>query len=117
MALALTVTNSLAQTKAPTIPQQYRGEWVSALEDCGTGVDDTRLFIGSRTLSFYESGGTVRALVSRGSFEITLILAMSEEDQTWISPKQFKLSADGRTLTDTTTQGYGNLVRYRCPKR
>jgi hypothetical protein len=114
-ALVLAATNAFAQARAPTIPQRYRGEWVSALKDCGTWLDDTRMVIGVRTIRFYESEGTVRALVPRGNFEITMILAMSaEEDQTWVSPIQLNLSVDGRTLTDTTP-GYDRVVRYRCP--
>jgi hypothetical protein len=105
-----------AIAKGPAIPDQFRGEWRGDLKSCAYGQhDELRLAITDKFVSFYESSGVVRAAVSRGR-EITMILEVSaEENLHWVAPIQFKLSHDGKRLTDTTTQLGPKTVRYRCP--
>lgn len=96
------------------VPERFRGEWNMELSACGTGMNDSRLVLGSNEIRFYETGGPVRRVEQPSPGELVVIAAVSgegegPEEQT----QRFRLSADGGTLT---TVGEGApLVRKRCP--
>jgi hypothetical protein len=46
--------------------------------------------------------------------EIALIVELSGEGETWLATAKFKLSPDGRMLTDHTSIPGKEIVRYRC---
>lgn len=107
-----------AAAQAPTtVPKPFRGEWNATLEDCGTGMNDSRLIIGARDVRYYESGGRVLAAVTRGRFELALVLELSGEGETWMTTAQYALSPDGKKLTDMDQSAEQPMVRYRCPAK
>jgi hypothetical protein len=97
------------------VPDRFVGEWNASLSDCGTDRNDSRLVIGKDHITFWESDGPVKAVVSEGRYEIALILHLSGEGETWIATEHFKLSQDGKELTSVKLPGAG-FVRRRCPK-
>lgn len=92
-----------------TIPVRFHGTWAADSEACADGGDTTHLVIRASTVEFYESIGQVTA-VEAGDGEINAALELTGEGQTWEDRYGFRISEDGRTLTDT---GSG-LVRVRC---
>lgn len=97
------------------MPDRFVGEWNASLSDCGTANNDSRLLIRKDHITFWESDGPVKAVVSEGRYEIALILHLSGEGETWIATEHFKLSQDGEELTSVNPPGDG-FVRRRCPK-
>lgn len=92
---------------------RFQGQWGSDQKHCGTD-DDSRLTIGAGQIRFYESGGSIKAVVMQGQSDLAVIIALSGEGETWLDYRHFRLSADGKTLTDVTVEP--ELVRHRCPK-
>jgi hypothetical protein len=111
--LPATVT---AADVVPAVPDQFVGEWNARLADCGTGENDSALRIRKKQIEYYESDGPIKAVVSRGRYEIALILELSGEGQTWITTEHFKLSPGGEKLTSVNQPGDG-FVRYRCASK
>jgi len=97
------------------VPVRFRGEWNANLEDCGTGLNDSRLRITADRIQFYESGGPIKAVSGRGEFEISIIAELAGEGAAWDAVHRFRLSSDHKTLIDVT--GGDEFVRYRCPGR
>lgn len=93
------------------IPPRFRGEWNRVPADCGTGLNDSRLMLSSDRVAFYESGGPVASVTHHGDDEIGVAVELAGEGQCWTAHYRFRLSDDGRTLTDI---GSGGLVRHRC---
>ena len=94
-------------------PARFAGEWVADLKRCGTDRDDSRLRLDAYRIRFHESGGPIKAVVTRGELELALIAELSGEGETWLACHRFRLSADHKQLTDAT--GEAELVRHRCP--
>lgn len=93
---------------ANTIPTAFHGEWNRLAADCGTGRNDSQLWIGGKQLRFYESSGVVLS-VREDSRTIAVRARYSGEGQTWEAERRFTLSADGNTLSAD------GLDRTRCP--
>jgi hypothetical protein len=102
-----------ASKNASVIPQQFRGEWHADPSSCGNGEDESFLFIGPRSVTYYESSGPVRAAVVRKR-DLALILELSGEGDTWLDTAQFELSPDGKTLTSRVASG-DEYIRHLCP--
>ena len=97
-----------------TVPARFVGEWVADLKRCGADRDDSRLRLDADRIRFHESGGPIRAVVTRGELELALIAERSGEGETWLACHRFRLSADRERLIDAT--GEAEFARYRCPK-
>ena len=93
------------------IPARFRGEWNADLAACGTGRSDSQLTLGVRDVQFYESGGAVKSVALPTPDRLQVTLALTGEGESWTATRDFRLSADGATLTDAE----GGLVRRRCP--
>jgi hypothetical protein len=105
------------QNPSQAVPTQFLGDWNSKMEDCDTGLNDSALSIDPRWIRFYESGGPIIAVVTKGKTTLTLIARLtSAEDETtvWDSPMQFELSPNGAVLKDTTGPD-SSMTRYKCP--
>jgi hypothetical protein len=113
--LLLVSSHAPAADLISAVPDRFVGEWNASLSDCGTANNDSRLLIGKDHITFWESDGPVKAVVSEGRYEIALILHLSGEGETWIATEHFKLSQDGEELTSVNLPGDG-FVRRRCPK-
>lgn len=96
-----------------SIPPQFQGEWNIDISDCGTDLNDSRLRIERKQIRHYESRDLVQAVVTDGRREIALITHSRGEGAARLSTLQYRLSADGRRLTDIRNEQ--ELVRYRCP--
>lgn len=91
------------------IPVNFRGEWNTALRDCGTGRNDSRLIVEPRAVRFYESRGEVTAVRREGPRAITVEARYRGEGETWNRATRMSLSRDGEALT------IDGLTRQRCP--
>ncbi|HEX6859696.1 MAG TPA: hypothetical protein VF138_05785 [Caulobacteraceae bacterium] len=87
----------------------FRGEWNSKLEDCGTGNNDSRLVIGADTIAFHESSGPIKSVGIDGR-TATFTSELSGEGETFDFSRTFRLSEDGKALTDLAS----GLTRQRC---
>jgi hypothetical protein len=116
LSLALLLASSAGAATAaeqhPSVPARFQGEWTSNLKDCGTNVNDSQLTISAERIRFHENGGSIKAVVTQGEFDLALITELSGEGETWLA--HFRLSDDQKSLTDVTDGS--KLVRYRCPK-
>ena len=102
-----------ASEGAVVIPAQFRGEWHATLSRCGNSEDESFLFIGPHSVTYFESAGPAKAAVVRKR-ELALILELSGEGETWLHTEQFELSRDSNTLTSKAFPGE-SYVRHRCP--
>jgi hypothetical protein len=111
----LTTGTATAAAQQQTIPAQFQGKWDLDLESCNSPVrPEGRLDISADRVRFYESGGSVRSVVTHSNSDIELSIELSGEGETWISDTYFRLSDDQKSLTDITN-GEPGFVRYRCP--
>jgi hypothetical protein len=101
-------TPARSSSATPVIPEAFRGEWNRLVADCGTGRNDSQLWIGERQLRFYESSGAVLSVRDQGR-TITVRARYTGEGETWEAERRFTLSADGGTLS---AEG---MERTRCP--
>ena len=113
--LVVAFGSASAAEQQKNVPVRFQGEWNSDLKSCGTGLNDSRLRIGSGRIAFYESGGPIRAVVTQGEFDLAVIAELSGEGQAWLAYRHFRLSADHAYLIDVTNND-SSLVRYRCPE-
>jgi len=104
----------LAAPSTTSVPRAFQGEWNMRAADCGTSLNDSVLRLHAGKVGYFESTGPVRAVVARGR-ELALIAELSGEGETRLHVAQFRLSRDGRTLTDVGSAP--PLVRHRCPAR
>ena len=65
--------------------------------------------IAADTIRFYESSGPVQS-ASVDDNELTVVVRLTGEGETRDATYRFRLSADGRTLTDADS----GLARQRC---
>jgi len=110
---ALISVGAAAQTQQK-IPREFQGEWNMRSADCGTALNDSVLKLSSTKVRYYEMSGPIRGVLKRGR-EIALLAEVSGEGETNLHVAHFRLSRDGRTLTDVLSTPA--LVRYRCPVR
>lgn len=92
------------------IPRRFQGEWQGDPGACGTAAE-ARLLIGPDSLRFHESVGSLQALNAEGG-RLDVALQLRGEGRTWEATYRFRLSEDGRRLTDLSS-GNG-MVRLRC---
>ena len=95
------------------IPTQFRGEWNAERNQCGQPGSESMLWIQAKDLSFYESGGPARAIVTQGASDLAVIVESSGEGESWLAYHYFRLSDDRQSLTSVSDEF--EFVRYRCP--
>lgn len=93
------------------IPARFRGEWQRDTGNCGN-ADEGRLLIGPESVRFHESDGALQALHADDE-QLDVALQLRGEGHSWEATYRFRLSEDGRRLTDLSS-GNG-MVRLRCP--
>ena len=94
-----------------TTPEQFQGRWAGRAADCGRPAESS-LAITADSVNFYASRGRVLAVDVMKDREIEVLLESAGEGQVWRQTRRFKLSEDGQSLTDLTTEG--RVVRGRC---
>lgn len=98
------------------VPAAFIGEWNSDPKDCGKGHGEGTLTIEAHRIFFYESGGPVEAVTLKEPRLIQIAAKLTGEGETWTDVTSFRLSADGKTLTDASVPGEERpFVRVRCP--
>lgn len=103
----------MAQGQA-TIPDGFRGTWAGSHDKCGV-PSEGRLTVYADRIGFYESRGRVLAVKVISEREVEVSLELSGEGQVWRRTVRYRLSEDGRSMTDVTEPKY-QTVRVRCEK-
>jgi len=99
------------------VPAGFIGEWNSDPKDCGKGHGEGSLTIEAHRIFFYESGGPIDAVTQKAPNLIQIAAKLTGEGETWTDVTTFRLSADGKTLTDASVPGEASpMTRTRCPK-
>ena len=106
--LALVPFISVAQEAQ--IPKQFHGDWGSPGR-CGTHHDGVLTIAGDK-VNFYESRGRVISVKVLSATEIEVELESTGEGETNRETRLFKLSADGKSITNV--MHHGTLTRVRC---
>jgi len=107
-----------AATAAETrdaIPEQFHGVWAGSESDCVLGFPDSILTIGARQMDFYASRSRVLSIAVDGEMELAVLLEASGEGESWLATRQFRLSPDGKELTDMTGGRIG-MKRILCSR-
>ena len=99
-----------------SVPAAFIGEWNTDPKDCGKGHGEGTLTIEARRIFFYESGGPIEAVTVKAPGLIQIAARLTGEGETWTDVTTFRLSADGKTLTDASVPGEESpMSRTRCP--
>ena len=94
---------------AAAIPAAFLGEWNVSLEDCGTGLDLSRMRVEPQRVLFHESEAEARRVTVDGPRSITIEGPFQGEGESWEGRLRMDISASGEALT------IGDLTRQRCP--
>lgn len=94
-----------------TVPAPFQGRWASDATACRKPADESQLELQANRVAFFEGSGPIKSVVVDGDV-ITLVAELSAEGEIDETTYAFRLSDDGRTLTDIST-GPG-MVRHRC---
>lgn len=94
-----------------TVPAAFRGRWAADATACGKPADESQLDLQANRAAFFEGSGPIKSVVVDGDV-VTLVAELSAEGEIDETTYAFRLSDNGRTLTDIST-GPG-MVRHRC---
>jgi hypothetical protein len=92
-----------------TVPVKFQGRYAADASACKEGSHESRLTIEASRIAFHESSGAITT-VSSGPTEISITARLIGEGETRAANYSFRLSDDGRTLTDISNGG----IRQRC---
>jgi hypothetical protein len=112
--LLLVGAASAAETRG-TIPEQFHGVWAGSESDCALGFPESILTIGAKQVDFYASRSRVLSIAVDGEMELAVLLEASGEGESWLATWQFRLSPDGKELTDMTGGRIG-MKRILCSR-
>ena len=93
------------------MPAQFRGQWSV---DCADEESTSALEIGQDTITYYESSGSIKAIVQRGDLEVATISEVSGEGEAWLSLAKFRLANGNKTLLDVTNESEAAFSRDKC---
>lgn len=91
------------------VPSRFQGSYAADQAACDAPGNPTQLTIDEDSISFHESTGPVTEVSSSPS-EVTITAELTGEGETREATYRFRLSDDGRTLTDQD----GGMERVRC---
>lgn len=103
--------NDVPAADATTVPARFVGEWAIDAAACTSPGHESQLGIAADRIAFHESSGTIQSVAGDDS-NLTLVARLTGEGETREATYRFRLSADGRTLTDIGS-GTG-MTRQRC---
>jgi hypothetical protein len=103
--------NDVPAADATTVPARFVGEWAIDAAACTSPGHESQLGITTDRIAFHESSGTIQSVAGDDS-NLTLVARLTGEGETREATYRFRLSADGRTLTDIGS-GTG-MARQRC---
>jgi hypothetical protein len=93
------------------VPARFQGEWATDAAACASPGHESHLRIDADRIAFHESSGPILSFAGDDS-DFTIVAQLTGEGETRKATYRFRLSADGNTLTDTSS-GTG-MVRQRC---
>ncbi|MCA1748673.1 MAG: hypothetical protein ABR601_00420 [Parasphingopyxis sp.] len=96
------------------MPEEFRGRWDFAIEDCDDPASEMRLEIGADEVQFYESSADLTAIERTGETSLTVDHHFTGEGEEWNETLGYELSEDGERLTVSTPEG-SLSIRMRCP--
>lgn len=96
------------------MPEDFRGRWDFAVEDCDDPASEMQLEIGAEEVSYYESSAEVTAIERTGPHTLAVEHRFTGEGEQWDETLGYELSEDGERLTVTTPEG-DLSIRMRCP--
>ena len=97
-----------------SIPEKFRGNWASHVENCGKSHVQN-LHIGPTSLEFSESSGIPISIVLRDQKELALIVDFTGKGDEWIGFVHFEISENGDLLADIKNSYAGNgFARVKC---
>lgn len=94
-----------------TVPVRFRGEWAADSAACTSPGHESQLRMDGDRIAFHESSGEILSVAGGGS-GLSIVARLTGEGETREAAYRFRLSEDGKTLTDTSS-GMG-MVRRRC---
>ncbi len=99
------------------IPMIFQGQWASDINNCN--IDHIyNLTINSRSVGYWESGGSAISVVTRNEDELAVIVDFAGEGDEWIGFVHFHISSDGSNLKDISDPySKTQLVRHKCPAK
>jgi hypothetical protein len=98
-------------TDRSKVPARFVGEWAIDAAACTSPGHESQLGIATDRIAFHESSGTIQSVAGDDS-NLTVVARLTGEGETREATYRFRLSADGRTLTDIGS-GTG-MARQRC---
>ncbi len=96
-----------------TLPAGFAGRWAADAAACTVKGHESRLIVSPTDLTFHESIGVVRGVVSDGDRIVDLTADFEGEGETWSREMRLSLSADDQTLTIQYPDGDASS-RRRC---
>jgi len=99
------------------IPREFQGRWMSSPEQCRDGHEGWE-YISNLKVQNSDGEGNVVSVRRRSALEIEVDLtwrrssASAKATEDWRQVHLYSVSADGRTLTDTTAGK--TVIRARC---
>ena len=107
----------MAQLGAPKpVPAKFQGVWDYIDGTCAR-ESDLRIEIGTGSMLFYESRGTINGFEQPDPDTLVLNLAMEGEGERWEERTRVTLVEGGRFLETSDVSGYGSgqaIRRKRC---
>jgi hypothetical protein len=94
-----TPTETAATGPVSAIPAAWRGTWAGS-DGCGRAAT-MRLRVGADRLTFFESEGRATKIERRSPRELSMLLEMTGEGESWTRRATLTLSPDGERLTRT----------------
>lgn len=95
-------------------PAAFQGWWVGQEAACSAWADDSQVVVGAHHIRFYAGEGPITGVERRGRREIVIhaLMQSGEDDPKEAMSFRFRLSPDGRRLTEV---GEDNTFdRKRC---
>lgn len=96
------------------MPEEFRGRWDFAAEDCDDPASEMQLEIGADRVSYYESSAEITAIERTTPGTLAVEHRFTGEGEQWNETLGYALSEDGERLSVTTPEG-SLSVRMRCP--
>jgi hypothetical protein len=107
---ALLAPTAAPARPAPAIPPEFRGLW--GPDACRGRDQDPQVRLTAHRVDYNTAGGEVLAVRRQGSHGLRITMRLIDEGMAEVTVVTFRLSADGRTLTNTTFRPWE--AKTRC---
>ena len=97
----------------PKVPVAFQGFWAGLGKSCSPGADPLQIRLGPHSLWMWSNDNQVLRATPRGPREVVMVVQVLSGDVYEDMTFRFRLSADGKQLTEVGART--NVVRRRCP--